>query len=82
MANTYNTVKHFDRGDFPDHTELYIISQVNRLVVRLLALRLTGKGDEIIASYTNPGYRNNVIELLEINNLSLVDDRGTWARDS
>jgi len=82
MANTYNTVKHFDRGDFPDHAELYIISQVNRLVVRLLALRLTGKGSSIVAEYTNPSYRNKVIELMEINNLTIVDGRGNWSSDS
>ncbi|MGN7187531.1 hypothetical protein [Microbacterium enclense] len=81
MANNYNTVKHFDRGDFPDHAETLVISQVNRLVVRLLALRLTGGAEHVVAQFTTPSYRNKALELMELNSLRIVDDAGTWEVD-
>ncbi|MFD3870366.1 hypothetical protein [Streptomyces sp. NPDC058623] len=39
IANNYNTIKHFDRGHFPDPTETYLISSIASLVVRMLAIR-------------------------------------------
>ncbi|GAA0916299.1 hypothetical protein [Streptomyces thermoalcalitolerans] len=40
IANNYNTIKHFDRGQFPDPTETYLVSSVAALVVRMLAMRI------------------------------------------
>lgn len=40
MANNYNTIKHFDRGEFPDQAETYLISATMNLIVRMLSIRL------------------------------------------
>ncbi|WP_147999324.1 hypothetical protein [Streptomyces sp. uw30] len=40
IANNYNTIKHFDRGQFPDPTETYLVSSVAALVVRMIAMRI------------------------------------------
>lgn len=51
IANNYNDVKHADRGDFPNSEHTYLISATNSLLVRLLALHLTGRGDELLGPY-------------------------------
>lgn len=51
IANNYNDVKHADRGDFPNSEHTYLVSSINSLLVRLVALHLTGKGDELLAPY-------------------------------
>ncbi|MFD4754423.1 hypothetical protein [Streptomyces sp. NPDC058426] len=40
IANNYNTIKHFDRGHFPDPVETHLVSSLTALVVRMLALRI------------------------------------------
>jgi hypothetical protein len=42
MANNYNTIKHYDRGQFPKPEETFLVQKVATLVVRLLALDLAG----------------------------------------
>ncbi|MEV8251666.1 hypothetical protein AB0O87_12185 [Microbacterium sp. NPDC076768] len=51
IASNYNSVKHADRGPFPDHAETFLIGDVNELVVRLLAVHLTGQADELLGRY-------------------------------
>jgi hypothetical protein len=54
IANNYNGVKHFDnkkRLRLPAGEETLLVSEINSLVVRLLALRLTGAADSILARY-------------------------------
>ncbi|PZE71617.1 hypothetical protein [Curtobacterium sp. MCBD17_019] len=53
IANNYNDVKHADRGDFPDSKYTYLVSSTNSMLVRLLALYLTGKGDDLLKFYRN-----------------------------
>jgi|GEM_PF-1195267 len=53
IADNYNDVKHADRGDFPDSEHTYLVSSINSLLVRLIALHLTGRGDELLAPYRN-----------------------------
>ncbi|WP_370568345.1 hypothetical protein [Frigoribacterium sp. CG_9.8] len=55
IANNYNNVKHYDRGDFPDHDESYVVSEVNQMIVRLLAIHITGRGNDLLA--VGWGYR-------------------------
>lgn len=38
IASTYNSIKHSSRGDFPDGREVRVVCDLNKLVVRLLAL--------------------------------------------
>ncbi|MBE9498330.1 hypothetical protein IHE61_05580 [Streptomyces sp. GKU 257-1] len=39
IAKNYNTIKHFDRGQFPDPAETYLVSSITALTVRMLAIR-------------------------------------------
>jgi hypothetical protein len=40
IANTYNAIKHSSRGGFPDGREISVVCRLNKLIVRLLALRV------------------------------------------
>ncbi|MFJ8605133.1 hypothetical protein ACIREM_41795 [Streptomyces shenzhenensis] len=40
IASNYNTIKHFNRGQFPDLTETYLVSSLTALTVRMLAIRV------------------------------------------
>lgn len=51
IANNYNGVKHYDRGDLPPGEQTLVLAQVGSLIARLLALHLTGKGDELLKGY-------------------------------
>ncbi|MFI2363039.1 hypothetical protein [Promicromonospora sp. NPDC019610] len=51
IANNYNTIKHADRGEFPDPRESILVSQMNRWIIRLLAVHLTGKGDSVLGDH-------------------------------
>ncbi|OIH97899.1 hypothetical protein [Curtobacterium sp. MCBA15_001] len=39
VANNYNGIKHFDRGELPDLVHTWLIGQVSLLTVRVVALR-------------------------------------------
>ncbi|MBD3933128.1 hypothetical protein IF129_16415 [Streptomyces chumphonensis] len=53
IANNYNTIKHFDRGQFPDPTETHLVSSVTALAVRMLALRVTRPDLEAVDLFGN-----------------------------
>jgi len=79
VANNYNDVKHADRGDFPDNDATFLVSRVNRLVVRLLALTLTGRGDELLEPYRTGGEMWSIKEDFRLNHLGVNED-GSWNR--
>ena len=81
VAKNYNDVKHFDRGDFPKHDESHVVSEVNQMIVRLLAICLTGKEEEILASYRRDGGFHELQQMLDAYALSL-DEGGKWKRAS
>jgi hypothetical protein len=80
VANNYNDVKHYDRGDFPDHDESYVVSEINQMIVRLLAIHITGRGDELLAYYRDSGNFWQIQQALDSFGLSL-DEAGEWHRD-
>ncbi|WP_285042771.1 hypothetical protein [Plantibacter sp. LMC-P-059a] len=79
VANNYNAVKHFDRGDLPAHEETYLISIVTRLVVQLTALQLTGKGDQLLVDYRSGSAMWDVRQRFAAYGLR-VESAGAWAR--
>lgn len=81
IANNYNDVKHYDRGEFPDHDESYVVSEVNQMIVRLLAIHITGRGEELLSSYREG---NNLFEIKQVlDGYGLrVDETGDWHRDT
>ena len=78
IANNYNAVKHADRGGFPDAGQTILIGDVIELVVRLIAVRLTGQGDELIERYRQGSEIWSIAQRFNSYRLRIVDDRGTW----
>ena len=81
IANNYNDVKHYDRGDFPDHDESYVVSEVNQMIVRLLAIHLTGRGEQLLSSYRDGNDLYKIKQVLDGYGLR-VDETGCWHRDA
>ncbi|WP_139316105.1 hypothetical protein [Cellulosimicrobium sp. CUA-896] len=77
IANNYNAVKHFDRGDLPDHRETHLIAELNCWIVRLFALTLTGKGKELIAPHRLARERWRLVQWFEAYRLR-IDSGGRW----
>lgn len=79
IASNYNDVKHYDRGEFPSLEETDLVATVNRLIVRLLALHLTGKGDELLKPYREDQRELwRVRERFDGYKRRIADDDGTW----
>lgn len=51
VANNYNEIKHFDRGEFPPAEQTYLVGQVALLIVRLLAVRILDPTLELVHEY-------------------------------
>lgn len=81
IANNYNEVKHYDRGDFPDHDESYVSSEINQMIVRLLAIHITGTSEELLADYREGDRFYEIKQVLDAYGLS-VDEDGNWLRDT
>lgn len=60
VANNYNGIKHFDRGEFPPTEHTYLISRVAVLIVRLLAV---GRLDPSLELVNRCGERGQFTEL-------------------
>lgn len=80
VANAYNDVKHYDRGDFPEHDEAHVVSQVSQMIVRLVALHITGRGEELLAHYRETEQFYKLQQALDAYGLK-IDDHGSWVRD-
>lgn len=55
VANAYNDIKHYDRGDFPHPEVQRVVSVVLQYVARLLALYIIADDEELLAGYRNKG---------------------------
>lgn len=80
VANNYNDVKHYDRGEFPDRAESYLTSEVNQLIVRLLAIHLTGRGDELLAPFRRGENLYRIEQAFESYAMTIGPD-GAWDLD-
>lgn len=76
MADNYNDLKHADRGEFPDFTRTYLVSVVNRWVVRLLALRLAGS-DDLLTPHRTESALAHVKQAFDASGLRVTAD-GKW----
>lgn len=77
VANTYNAIKHFDRGEFPDDEETYLVSLVLRQVVRLMTLNLLDPTRELIKEFQDEGALWRLHQAFSLNELRILED-GTW----
>lgn len=80
IANNYNDLKHADRGEFPDQVHSYLVSRVSQLVVRALALNLTGPSAELRGFIQQSAEMSRISEAFAVNHLSITDD-GQWQED-
>lgn len=55
VANTYNDIKHFDRGEFPDAPVSHLISIITRMIVRLLALHIIDSSGALLKDHREEG---------------------------
>ncbi|MER5870551.1 hypothetical protein [Streptomyces sp. NPDC002044] len=53
VSINYNTIKHFDRGEFPRASESYFASEVSLLAIRVLAAKQTKIGTPSTANFTS-----------------------------
>jgi hypothetical protein len=82
IANNYNGVKHYDskkRFNLPAGEESIVVSRVNSLVVRLLALRLTGTIDKVLNEYRNGNGLWPIEQQFQAYGLRVLND-GSWER--
>lgn len=81
IARNYNDVKHYDRGDFPNFVESHVVSEVNQMIVRLLAVHITGRGAELLAPYRTDKKLYDIGQVLDGYKIR-VDEAGRWHRES
>ncbi|WP_420111320.1 hypothetical protein [Pseudactinotalea sp.] len=78
IATNGNTLKHPDRGAYPDYTQSYVVRMVSELTVRLLALYLAGGASDVLADYRKvSGLAWRERQVLQENAIS-IDDAGVF----
>lgn len=77
IAKNYNTIKHYDRGEFPDPSQTYVVSMVATTVVRLLALRLLDPSGQLVREYGKTSDFASLAEVFEQQDL-FVEDSGAF----
>ena len=81
IANAYNDVKHYDRGDFPGHEEVHVVSEISQMIVRLLTLHIAGRADDLLSIYRQSERFYAIKQVLDAYELRL-DGTGKWLGDS
>lgn len=81
IARNYNDVKHYDRGDFPNFMESHVVSEINQMIVRLLAVYITGRGAELLAPYREGENLYEIRQTLDGYGVR-VDEAGRWQKES
>lgn len=78
VANSYNTIKHPSRGGFPDPAETHLVADVSELIVRLLAVRLTGQVAKLLTRYAEGNELWPIKQRFETQQLRIADENGSW----
>ncbi|MGY4544373.1 hypothetical protein ACVWY0_004317 [Arthrobacter sp. UYNi723] len=76
-ANTYNSIKHFDRGEFPDNDKTHLISIVLRQVVRLMVLDILDPSGALLKNFREEESLWRIHENFRNYELRILDD-GQW----
>lgn len=77
IANNYNDVKHYDRGDFPDHGQTFLVSRLNRLLVRLIALGLVDRSGSLLRPFREGSELHEIKQEFDAYKAT-VDHDGNW----
>lgn len=75
VANTYNDIKHFDRGEFPETSVSHTISHITKMIVRLLTLHILDESGGLLRQYREQGAMWKVQRYSEVYGLTF-DERG------
>ena len=77
IADVYNSIKHADRGAFPDGLKVRVVWKANEIIVRMLAVHIAGVGDRVFPRYRNSMEFFSLDQLLSSYNCRIACD-GTW----
>ena len=75
IANTYNSIKHFDGSDFPDSAVSFVISHICEYIARLLALYILDERGRLLSPYREEGAMWRVNRYVAAYGISF-DERG------
>lgn len=73
VANTYNEIKHFDRGEFPDAPVSHLISVITRMIVRLLTLHIIDSSGVLLKEHREDGALWKVQEWSDLYHLTFSE---------
>jgi hypothetical protein len=77
MADTYNGIKHFDRGAYPDAEHSYLSMLVMRQMIRLMTLNLVDLSGELMRRFREKDALWRIHENFSIYELRITD-KGKW----
>ncbi|MFD5893765.1 hypothetical protein [Streptomyces sp. NPDC060366] len=63
ISKNYNTIKHFDRGVFPDPIETYFVSEFAMTIVRLVATNLVDPTGQLVRDYATSSSFDELVEM-------------------
>lgn len=55
IARTYNSIKHFNSGEYPDAAVSHLVSGITQMIVRLMTLHLLDESGSLLAQYREVG---------------------------
>lgn len=77
IAAVYNSIKHASRGSFPDGVKVRVVSKINEMIVRLLAVYVAGAGDAVFPRYRQSMELLSIAQILSAYDCRIRDD-GSW----
>ena len=77
IAAVYNSIKHASRGSFPDGVRVRVVSKINEMIVRLLAVYVAGAGDAVFPRYRQSMELLSIAQILSAYDCRIRDD-GSW----
>jgi hypothetical protein len=81
LAKVYNDLKHYSPNDYPDHDVLQVVNEINEQIVRLLAIYITGRAEELLEGFRRGEHLHDLKFLLDEYGLR-VDSNGNWQHDA
>jgi hypothetical protein len=80
IANTYNDIKHFDRGELPRADVLHVVGVILRYIARLLALHIVDDSGNLLEGFRKDRALWRVQQVYETYQISF-NERGETIRD-
>lgn len=77
VAKTYNDIKHFDRGEFPDPQVSHIVSLITRYIVQLITLTIVDPTGDLLKQYREEGALWKVKRMCEVYKLT-INEQGQF----